>query len=52
MPPKLGGHRGLNKRRHLKCNKIKKGLINACSDPQPPNLGGTKDNDKRIITLG
>ena len=29
LPPKLGGHRGLNK-----------GMSDASSDPQPPNLGG------------
>jgi hypothetical protein len=33
LPPKLGGDRGLNK------HSEKKG-IDACSDPQPPNLGG------------
>ena len=31
MPPKLGGDRGLNK-----------GMTDAPSDPQPPNLGGLK----------
>ena len=29
LPPKLGGHRGMNK-----------GMPDASSDPQPPNLGG------------
>jgi hypothetical protein len=29
LPPKLGGHRGMNK-----------GMFDASSDPQPPNLGG------------
>ena len=36
--PKLGDHRGLNKRR-LRLITIN-GLIYACSDPHPPNLGG------------
>ena len=38
LPPKLGGDRGLNRRRLY--YKLLNGLISACSDPHPPNLGG------------
>ena len=41
MPPKLGGDRGLNKHRLRKDNIINKG---GRSDPQPPNLGGKKQD--------
>ena len=36
MPPKLGGHRGLNK--------------SASSDPQPPNLGDIELKAKQVLT--
>ena len=48
LPPKLGGDRGLNRRRLY--YKLLNGLISACSDPHPPNLGGLED--MRKIALG
>ncbi len=48
LPPKIGGDRGLNRRRLY--YKLLNGLISACSDPHPPNLGGLED--MRKIALG
>ena len=45
LPPKLGGDRGLNEGKNEDKGQ------DACSDPQPPNLGGLQEVYSRVLNI-